>query len=72
MLQTLRQEGSIPKDLGWDYSASLIWRPMLNQNLVFRGSVAIFDPSRGFTDLFTNSDRDNRYYSVLLNAILTF
>jgi hypothetical protein len=72
VLETLRQEGSIPKDLGWDYSASLIWRPMLNQNLVFRGSVAIFDPRSGFTDLFTNSDRANRYYSVLLNAILTF
>jgi hypothetical protein len=72
VLQTLRQEGSIPRDLGWDYSASLIWRPMVSQNLVFRGSVAIFDPRSGFNDLFTNSDRDNRYYSVLLNAILSF
>ena len=72
VLQTLRQEGSIPRDLGWDYSASIVWRPMVNQNLVFRASAAVFDPGSGFTDLFMNSQRDSRYYSVLLNAILTF
>jgi hypothetical protein len=40
--------------------------------MVFRGSVAIFDPGSGFGDLFTNSGGDSRYYSVLLNAILNF
>jgi hypothetical protein len=72
VLQVLRNEGSIPKSLGWDYSASVIWRPKMTQNLVFRGSVAVFDPGRGFSDLFSNSNGDNRYYSVLLNAILNF
>jgi hypothetical protein len=72
ILQTLRNEGSIPTSLGWDYSASLIWRPKMTQNLVFRGSAAIFDPGSGFGDLFTNSSGDSRYYSVLLNAILSF
>ena len=72
VLQALRNEGSIPKSLGWDYSASLIWRPKMTQNLVFRGSVAVFDPGRGFNDLFSNSNGDSRYYSVLLNAILNF
>jgi hypothetical protein len=72
VVQALRNEGSIPKSLGWDYSASVIWRPKMTQNMVFRGSVAVFDPGRGFSDLFTNSNVDNRYYSVLLNAILNF
>jgi hypothetical protein len=72
VLQALRNEGSIPKSLGWDYSTSLIWRPKMTQNLVFRGSAAIFDPGSGFTDLFSNSSGDSRYYSVLLNAILSF
>ena len=71
-LQALRNEGSIPKSLGLDYSASVIWRPQMTQNLVFRGSVAIFDPGSGFGDLFSNSGGDSRYYSVLLNAILSF
>ena len=72
VVQSLRNEGSIPKSLGWDYSTSVIWRPKVTQNLVFRGSVAVFDPGAGFGDLFSNSSGDSRYYSVLLNAILSF
>ena len=72
VLQNLRNEGTIPRDLGWDYSVSVIYRPKMTQNLILRGSVAVFDPSSGFHDLFTNSSGDNRYYSVLLNAILNF
>jgi hypothetical protein len=72
VVQTLRHEGSIPRSLGWDYSVSSIWRPQMTQNLVFRASAAVFDPGAGFGDLFTNTSGDSRYYSVLLNAILTF
>jgi len=72
VVRALRNEGSIPRSLGWDYSAALIWRPQMTQNLVFRGSVAVFDPGAGFGDLFSNSSGDSRYYSVLLNAILSF
>jgi hypothetical protein len=72
VLQVLRQERSIPTSLGWDYSLSAVFRPRVTQNLVFRASVAVFDPGSGFFDLFSNSNGDSRYYSVLLNAILTF
>ncbi|RAK68556.1 hypothetical protein [Phenylobacterium kunshanense] len=72
ILQALRQEGSIPKSLGWDASVSTIWRPKMSQNIVLRASAAAFDPGKGFKDLFTNSPRHKRYYSVLLNAVLTF
>jgi hypothetical protein len=72
IVQALRQEGSIPKSLGWDASLSTIWRPHMTQNIVFRASAAVFDPDKGFDDLFANSERNKRYYSILLNAILTF
>jgi hypothetical protein len=72
IVQALRQEGSIPKSLGWDASVSTIWRPHMTQNIVFRGSVAVFDAGKGFNDLFSNSARHDKYYSILLNAILTF
>ena len=72
VVQTLRQEGSIPKSLGWDLSAAVIWRPKMTQNLVFRASGAVFDPGKGFGDLFASKGRDNRYYSILFNAILSF
>lgn len=71
-LKELRNEGSIPKSIGWDLSAAINWRPSMIQNVVFRLSGAVFDPGKGFTDLFTNSRGDSRYYSVLFNAILTY
>ena len=71
-LQALRNEGSIPREIGWDLSAAATWRPRMNQNIVFRLSAAVLDAGRGFTDLFTQSSGNGRYYSVLANAILTF
>jgi hypothetical protein len=65
-------EGSIPRDIGYDLSLAAIYRPKFTQNLVFRASAAMLQPGRGFRDLFANSDRDKRYVSVLLNAILTY
>ena len=72
VVKVLRQEGTIPRSLGWDASVSTIYRPLMTQNIVFRASVAAFQPGKGFKDLFTNSPGHNRYYSVLLNAILAF
>jgi hypothetical protein len=72
VVQALRMEGSIPRDLGWDLSGAAVWRPLMTQNIVLRGSVAVFQPGDGFGDLFTSKDEDDRYYSVLLNAVLTF
>ena len=71
-LQALRVEGSIPKGIGYDLSAAATWRPKANQNLVFRLSGALLQPSDGFKDLFSSQPRDHRFYSVLLNAILTY
>ncbi|MGS1018022.1 hypothetical protein [Allosphingosinicella humi] len=72
VLRALRNEGSIPRQIGFDLSTAVIWRPKMTQNIVFRGSVAALVPGKGFKDLFANSDRDKLYYSVLLNAIVTF
>ena len=72
LVQALRQEGSIPSDLGWDSSLALTYRPFQTQNIVFRASGAVLSPGGGFGDLFTNSSHDGQYYSVLLNAIATF
>lgn len=72
VVQVLRNEGSIPTDLGFDISVGAIWRPFMTQNIVLRGSAAMFEPGDGFGDLFTDSERDERYYSVLLNATLSF
>ncbi|MFZ1742488.1 MAG: hypothetical protein WAT93_06515, partial [Pontixanthobacter sp.] len=62
-LQALRNEGSIPKDIGWDLSAAAIWRPKATQNIVFRLSGAALLSGKGFDDLFDNLGNDGTYYS---------
>ncbi len=71
-LQVLRNEGSIPADIGWDLSAAAIWRPKATQNIVFRLSAATLISGDGFRDLFDNLGQDKEYYSVLANVIVTY
>ncbi|HWK40353.1 MAG TPA: hypothetical protein VNR60_00335 [Croceibacterium sp.] len=72
VLQTLRMEGSIPKEIGWDLSAAAIWRPKATQNIVMRLSGATLVAGDGFRDLFDSTDNSRAYYSILANAILSY
>jgi hypothetical protein len=72
VLQALRNEGSIPKSIGWDLSAAAIWRPKATQNIVLRLSAAALLPGSGFRDLFDNANGRRNYYSVLANVILSY
>jgi hypothetical protein len=71
-LEALRNEGSIPKNIGWDLSTAAIWRPKATQNIVFRLSAAALLAEDGFRDLFDSLDGGGAYYSILANAILTY
>lgn len=71
-LRALRNEGSIPRDIGWDLSTAAIWRPKATQNIVLRLSGAMLAPGAGFRDLFANRDRNGHYYSVLANLIVSY
>jgi len=72
ILEVLRVQGDIDKNIGLDLSASTIYRPLFSQNIVLRASVASLEPGRGFDDLFTNNQNQDRYLSVLLNATLSY
>jgi len=71
-LENLRIEGTIPKDIGFDLSASAIYRPKATQNIVFRLSAAALVAGDGFQDLFDNLGGQNEYFSVLANVTLTY
>ena len=71
-LKALRNEGSIPKSIGWDASVALTWRPKAIQNVVLRASAATLISGKGFDDLFASAGRDKRFYSILFNAILSY
>ena len=72
VLQALRVEGSIPKEIGWDLSTAAIWRPKATQNIVFRLSGATLLAGDGFRDLFDRLGNGRAFYSVLANAILSY
>jgi hypothetical protein len=72
VLEALRVEGTIPNEIGFDISAAAIYRPNFNQNMVLRASAAVLVPTAGFNDLFTSRGREDFYYSILFNAILTY
>jgi hypothetical protein len=67
VIEVLRQQDDIDREIGWDLSAALIWRPLAIQNVVARLSVAQLLPGAGFDDLFDSGSR----YSVLGHLILT-
>ena len=71
-IETLRNEGSVPKDIGFDLSVSAIWRPKATQNIVFRLSAATLVAGDGFRDLFDNRGSNDEFYSVLANVVLTY
>ncbi|MCC1497813.1 hypothetical protein [Alcanivorax sp. 1008] len=68
VIEVLRQQENIDREIGWDLSAALIWRPMAIQNIVARLSVATLMPGNGFDELFKTESN----YSVLGNLILTY
>ncbi len=71
-LEVLRNEGSIPREIGFDLSAAAIWRPKATQNIVFRLSAAALVAGDGFQDLFDNLGREQKFYSILANVIVTY
>jgi hypothetical protein len=72
VLEELRQQPDIDKEIGFDLSAASIWRPFLNQNVVLRLSGAMLLPGQGFDDLYSASNDADLYYSVLGNIVLTY
>ena len=71
-LQVLRNEGSIPREIGFDLSAAAIWRPKATQNIVLRLSAATLVAGDGFRNLFDNLGREQKFYSILANVVLTY
>ena len=72
VLEALRMQDNIRRDIGWDLSAALTYRPFLTQNVILRISGAVLLPGKGFKDLFDSFEGDKRYYSVLTNLLLAY
>lgn len=72
ILELLRQQSPIHRDIGWDLSGAGTWRPFDTQNIVLRASGAFLLPGQGFKDLYASESKGQVYYSGLLNVILAY
>ncbi len=70
VLESVRQQGNISRNIGMDLSVAMIWRPFMSQNVVFRLSGATLLAGSGFDDLF-GQDRQTPY-SILANLVLMY
>jgi hypothetical protein len=71
VLGVLRNESPPSRQIGWDVSAGLQWRPFMSQNVVLNASAAALLPGRGLRQLFAEGDKGPRY-SMLVNLVATF
>ena len=69
VLQVLRNQGGISRQLGIDLSVAVQYRPFMTQNLVFNASLAWLQPGAGYRQLFSSA---GRAYSAVANLLLTF
>ncbi|MDA1308059.1 MAG: hypothetical protein O2985_00485 [Proteobacteria bacterium] len=73
VLEVARNQQDIDREIGWDLSAALIYRPYFTQNVVVRLSGAVLFAGEGFHDLYgADAGEDDAFFSVLANLILTY
>ena len=70
VLEAVRQQDGIDREIGFDLSAAIIWRPFNTQNVVFRLSGATLFAGQGFKELYATDD--DIFYSALANLVLTY
>jgi hypothetical protein len=51
-LEVLLQREGFDRKLGYDYSMGMIYRPLLNNQIIFTGGIAGFTPAQGFKDIY--------------------
>ncbi|MBL0140829.1 MAG: hypothetical protein IPP91_01890 [Betaproteobacteria bacterium] len=71
VLGVLRNQAPPDREIGWDVSAAVQYRPHMSQNLVLNASAAALVPGKGFKQLY-DEDRRGPQYSILLNLLLTY
>ena len=71
VLGVLRNQAPPAKEIGWDISGAVQYRPFMSQNVVLNVSAAALVPSNAFKQLYDENQRGVQY-SVLFNLILTY
>ena len=70
-LAALRNQRLIDRDIGWDLSLALQYRPLFIQNVVLSASFALLIAGNGLRALYGDAVRSDQY-SALVSMVLTF
>ncbi|HEX8846960.1 MAG TPA: carboxypeptidase-like regulatory domain-containing protein [Pyrinomonadaceae bacterium] len=57
-LEYILFQNRIRKDIGFDYSVGVAYRPLLINNITFTFGAALMQTGRGFRDIFTDASRN--------------
>jgi hypothetical protein len=57
-LEFLLHQNSIRKEIGWDLSLGIVYRPLLINNIQFTFGASTLLPGRGFRDIYTDASRN--------------
>jgi hypothetical protein len=68
VLEALRQDGSLSRNIGLDLSAGFIYRPLLTNNIEIRTGAAILYVDDGLQNLF----EQNELHSLFTNLIFQY
>ena len=71
VLGVLRNQTPPSREIGWDVSVGVQWRPFMSQNMVLNASAAALLPGEGLKQLYDESQRGPQY-SILANLLLAF
>jgi hypothetical protein len=53
-LEALLFQPGIRNSIGFDYGAGIIWRPLLNENIVLSAGISSLIPGAGFKDIYSS------------------
>ncbi|MFY9822342.1 MAG: Ig-like domain-containing protein [Thermoanaerobaculia bacterium] len=68
-LELVLFQSPIHREIGWDLSAGVRYRPYLNQNVVVVGGLAALLPGRGFEDIY---EKNQPLFAAFTDLVLTF
>ena len=67
-LELILQDGKIRRDIGYDLSVGVMYRPLLNNNVIFTVGASVLLPGTGFKDIYTSET----LYSGFVAMTLTY
>jgi len=65
-LEHFLQQPKIGHNIGYDFSLGLIYRPLLNNNIILTGGVAAFVPGSSFRDILTKETLFQGFFNARL------